>query len=127
MSGKGAKAGSTPAAAAPAAKGGNYLVSGFHKYLKETPGKIKAIDSFLAFCMFTGIFQFVYCIVVGPFPFNSFLAGFLSTVGTFVLTVALRMQSTEREEFAESKPKRAFADYLLCNAILHLWVLNFMG
>lgn len=30
--------------------------------------------------------QFVYCVLVGSFPFNSFLAGFSSTVGAFVLT-----------------------------------------
>lgn len=30
--------------------------------------------------------QFVYCLLVGSFPFNSFLAGFSSTVGAFVLT-----------------------------------------
>lgn len=30
--------------------------------------------------------QFVYCMLVGTFPFNSFLAGFSSTVGAFVLT-----------------------------------------
>ena len=27
-----------------------------------------------------------YCVIVGPYPFNSFLAGFLSCIGTFVLT-----------------------------------------
>ena len=30
--------------------------------------------------------QFVYLLLVGSFPFNSFLAGFFSCVGFFVLT-----------------------------------------
>lgn len=30
--------------------------------------------------------QFVYCMMVGSFPFNSFLAGFMCSVGCFVLT-----------------------------------------
>lgn len=36
----------------------------------------------------TAIVQFVYCCLVGTFPFNSFLAGFMSCVGMFVLTGA---------------------------------------
>ena len=42
-------------------------------------------------------------------------------------TVALRMQATNNGNFKESPPKRAFADYIFCMAILHLWVMNFMG
>jgi hypothetical protein len=34
----------------------------------------------------TGIVQFVYCALVGTFPFNAFLSGFISTVGSFILT-----------------------------------------
>lgn len=30
--------------------------------------------------------QVAYCALVGTFPFNSFLAGFLSCVGVFALT-----------------------------------------
>eukprot|EP00124_Ichthyophonus_hoferi_P002537 Ihof_evm9s176 gene=Ihof_evmTU9s176 len=62
------------------------IMSGFEAYKKSTSIKIKAIDAFLFCIMLTGIFQFVYCVAIGPYPFNSFLAGFLSTIGTFVLT-----------------------------------------
>lgn len=55
------------------------------KYQKTTPTKIKLIDGFLAYVLATGILQFVYCILVGTFPFNSFLSGFVCTVGVFVL------------------------------------------
>ena len=36
--------------------------------------------------------QFLYMLAVGTFPFNSFLAGFLSCVASFVLTMCLRLQ-----------------------------------
>jgi len=52
---------------------------------KTTPVKLKVIDMFLAYVLLTGIVQFAYCILVGTFPFNSFLSGFISTVATFVL------------------------------------------
>jgi len=103
-----------------------------HKYRADTPQRLKIIDIYLGYILLTGIIQFVYCVLVGTFPFNSFLAGFLSTVGSFVLTVALRIQVNGVNRAAEPKwsgltDERAFADYLLCNVILHLVVFNFLG
>lgn len=43
------------------------------------------IDCYLVYIMLTGIIQFVYMILAGTFPYNAFLAGFISTVGSFVL------------------------------------------
>eukprot|EP01134_Creolimax_fragrantissima_P006385 CFRG6385T1 len=107
---------------------GSAVSQAFAKYSKSTPGKLKAIDAFLVYVMATGVIQFAYACIVGTDPFNSFLAGFLSCIGTFVLTVGLRMQAKDDlVKFPESTPKRAFADWIFCNAILHLWVLNFMG
>ncbi|KAH9367996.1 hypothetical protein HPB48_010101 [Haemaphysalis longicornis] len=37
--------------------------------------------------------QFVYCCIVGTFPFNSFLSGFITCVASFVLGVCLRLQA----------------------------------
>ncbi len=98
--------------------------------------------------------QFAYLLLVGSFPFNSFLAGFFSCVGFFVLTgevvhqhfvprfrfvmglspddgfcaVCLRMQiDPANADFKDMSPERAFADYVLCNALLHLVIWNFMG
>lgn len=44
------------------------------------------IDYFLVFALATGVIQFLYMLLVGQFPFNSFLAGFLGAVGFFVFT-----------------------------------------
>ena len=57
----------------------------FQEYLKTTPKKIKIIDSYLFYIFITGIYQFSYCCLVGTFPFNSFLSGFISSVSSFVL------------------------------------------
>ncbi|KAF1783357.1 hypothetical protein PC129_g13652 [Phytophthora cactorum] len=97
------------------------------KYDKTTPKKIKLIDGFLAYVLATGVLQFIYCMLVGNFPFNSFLAGFVCTVGVFVLAVSLRMQVNPENNFGDRTEQRAFADYLFCNIILFLVVFNFMG
>ena len=46
-------------------------------YLDDTPSKLKTIDAFLVFIMLSGIFQFLYCILVTNFPFNAFLSGYV--------------------------------------------------
>ncbi|KAF9586849.1 hypothetical protein IFM89_039950 [Coptis chinensis] len=70
----------------------------------------------------------VYMAIVGSFPFNSFLSGVLSCVGTAVLAVCLRIQvNKENKEFKDLPPERAFADFVLCNLVLHLVIMNFLG
>ncbi|KAL0296296.1 UNVERIFIED_CONTAM: Dolichyl-diphosphooligosaccharide--protein glycosyltransferase subunit DAD1 [Sesamum radiatum] len=70
----------------------------------------------------------VYMAIVGSFPFNSFLSGVLSCVGTAVLAVSLRIQvNKENKEFKDLPPERAFADFVLCNLVLHLVIMNFLG
>jgi oligosaccharyltransferase complex subunit epsilon len=74
----------------------------------------------------TGVIQFVYCALVGTFPFNAFLSGFISAVGSFVLTVCLRIQVNPANQFSIS-PERAFVDFLVASVVLHLTVMNFIG
>lgn len=61
-------------------------------YGSATPKKCKVIDAYLVYVFLTGVMQFVYCCLVGTFPFNAFLSGFISCVGSFVLAVCLRLQ-----------------------------------
>uniref|UniRef100_A0A8C4N874 Dolichyl-diphosphooligosaccharide--protein glycosyltransferase subunit DAD1 n=1 Tax=Eptatretus burgeri TaxID=7764 RepID=A0A8C4N874_EPTBU len=62
------------------------VMTNLHKeYSAATPARLKLIDSYLAYVVLTGVIQFVYCCLVGTFPFNSFLSGFISCVGCFVL------------------------------------------
>jgi len=44
----------------------------------------------------------VYCCLAGTFPFNSFLSGFISTVGSFVLGGKLNMYSEYYEQTCNS-------------------------
>ena len=57
----------------------------FDEYKQTTPKKLKLVDAYLFCILLTGVIQFAYCGLVGTFPFNSFLSGFISTVGCFVL------------------------------------------
>lgn len=61
------------------------LAKFYNEYTGHTSKKLKIIDAYLLYVLLTGIIQFVYCCLVGTFPFNSFLSGFISTVSCFVL------------------------------------------
>lgn len=55
------------------------------EYSSGTPSRLKVLDAYLLYVMLTGALQFGYCLGVGTFPFNSFLSGFISAVGSFIL------------------------------------------
>ncbi|OTB14277.1 hypothetical protein K445DRAFT_319088, partial [Daldinia sp. EC12] len=97
-------------------------------YQKTTPQRTKLIDVFMAFLVVVGGLQFAYCILAGNYPFNAFLSGFSATVGQFVLTASLRIQTTEanKAEFPSVSPERAFADYVVGSLILHFFCVNFI-
>eukprot|EP00741_Cyanophora_paradoxa_P025091 tig00000342_g24219.t1 len=99
------------------------------EYMTRTPMRLRVIDCFLLFQLLTGAAQFLYCMIVGTFPFNAFLSGFISCVGSFVLTVNLRLQVNKDNsiDFKGISAERAYADWLICNIIMHLMVVNFIG
>lgn len=100
----------------------------FKTEYNKTPVRVKIIDSFLVYALLTAAVQFAYMMLVGSFPFNGFLAGFLSNIGFFALTVCLRMQvDPTNKDFSGISPERAFADYVLANLVLHLVVWNYIG
>lgn len=101
----------------------------YDEYMSSTSQKLKMVDGYLAYIVLTGIIQFMYCCLVGTFPFNSFLSGFISCVGSFVLGVCLRIQVNpqNRTEFDKISPERAFADFVFAHVVLHLVVINFIG
>ncbi|KAK3579006.1 hypothetical protein CHS0354_034803 [Potamilus streckersoni] len=100
-----------------------------NEYLDNTPKKLKIIDAYLLYILLTGVIQFGYCALVGTFPFNSFLSGFTSCVGSFIITVCLRLQVNpqNKSDFQGISPERAFADFVFAHIILHLVVMNFIG
>ncbi|KAF4123441.1 oligosaccharyltransferase complex subunit epsilon [Geosmithia morbida] len=138
-----AAASTVPAAAAPvaaptqtkpkptagAATWDKVLQNIYAYYMAETPQRTKLLDVFLAFLAVVGALQFVYCVLAGNYPFNAFLSGFCGTVGQFVLTISLRIQTTtaNKSEFPKVSPERAFADYIVCSLILHFFCVNFIN
>lgn len=67
----------------------NSVISVISRFLEEytttTSNKLKVVDAYLLYILLTGALQFLYCLLVGTFPFNSFLSGFISCVGSFIL------------------------------------------
>lgn len=120
---------------ATAAKGTATEVFGavWDLYRRKTPLRVQLIDAYLVYVLVTGVIQFAYMLLVGTFPYNSFLAAFLSCVGVFVLTVSLRMQvnpvsrNAECNKWRTITAARAYADWLFCMLVLHVAVLNFLG
>ncbi|CAH0551460.1 unnamed protein product [Brassicogethes aeneus] len=101
----------------------------YNDYSVKTPKKLKLIDAYLTYILITGVVQFIYCCLVGTFPFNSFLSGFISCVSCFVLGVCLRLQVNpeNKHQFAGISPERGFADFIFAHVVLHLVVMNFIG
>lgn len=119
--------------------------------------RLKLIDLFLIFLVLLGILKFIYVLIIGNFPFNSFLGGFISCVGQFVLLVSLRLQindstttTTDKESddqleldedkiengttgggngrlFKEITPERSFGDFIFASLILHFIVIHFIN
>merc|ERR1712136_36062 len=71
---------------------GSVVAKFSHEYIHNTPKKLKLVDAYLTYVFFTGVIQFLYCCLVGTFPFNAFLSGFISCVRSFILGVCLRLQ-----------------------------------
>ncbi|CAM6033012.1 unnamed protein product [Sphagnum compactum] len=104
------------------------LVTALRSAYASTPVKLKIIDLYVVFSLATVLVQVIYMSLVGSFPFNAFLSGILSCIGSAVLAVCLRMQvNKENKEFKDLPPERAFADFVLCNLVLHLVIMNFLG
>lgn len=99
------------------------------KYQEITPQRTKLVDTFLGFLVVVGVLQFIYCIIAGNYPFNAFLSGFSATVGQFVLTTNLRIQTNDKNntDFMHISPERAFADYVFGSLILHFFCVNFIN
>lgn len=128
-------AASTPARSSTSSKQPNAstaqeIVQGvWDKYVQKTPQRVKLLDCFMAFLVAVGVLQFVYCVIAGNFPFNAFLSGFSATVGQFVLTASLRIQTNpeNKAEFESTSNERAFADFVFGSLLLHFFCVNFIN
>ncbi|KAJ3239145.1 Dolichyl-diphosphooligosaccharide-protein glycosyltransferase subunit dad1 [Chytriomyces hyalinus] len=118
-------------------------------YKSSTPRLLQLIDAYLACVMLSGVILFVYCVLVGTFPYNSFLSSFAASVGAFVLAgdshglrgffevivadtfvfnlANLRMQLNPANDFRSLSPEAAFAEYAFCSIVFYGFVVNFLG
>ncbi|KAF2468106.1 defender against death DAD protein [Lindgomyces ingoldianus] len=120
---------SSKASSSSALDAQDIVLSVWNKYLEKTPQRVKLLDSFMGFLAVVGVLQFVYCCLVGNFPFNAFLSGFSATVGQFVLTASLRIQTNpeNKAEFESISTERAFADFVFGSLLLHFFCVNFIN
>ncbi|EAT88020.1 dolichyl-diphosphooligosaccharide--protein glycosyltransferase subunit OST2 [Parastagonospora nodorum] len=123
---------STPARSSKPASSGSaqdILQGIWNKYVTKTPQRVKLLDTFMAFLIVVGALQFFYVVLVGNFPFNAFLSGFSATVGQFVLTASLRIQTNpeNKADFESISHERAFADFVLGSLLLHFFCVNFIN
>jgi oligosaccharyltransferase complex subunit epsilon len=99
----------------------------FLRNYDKTSTQVKLLDVFLVYVFLTGVVQFLYCAIVGTYPFNAFLGGFICSVGVFTVTVGLRQQVTNAPEFNGRNWAAAYRDYMLCCVMLFFVCVNFMG
>ncbi|AGO11529.1 AaceriADL261Cp [[Ashbya] aceris (nom. inval.)] len=88
--------------------------------------RLLLIDTLCGGLVAIGLVQTLFIAVIrDTFPFNAFLAGFISCVGQFVLLISLRLQL--REQFAGISSQRAFGEFVLASLVLHFICLHFIN
>ena len=90
-------------------------------YLTKQTMKTRMIDAFVVYCALTALVQLIYCVLVGTYPFNSFLSGFICHVALFSLGVSLRWNANEGIQEGN------LADFVFCGLVLFFVVWSFMG
>ena len=86
-------------------------------YYESTDPLTQFFDKYLIYCMLQGISIFIYCFIMGTFPFNAFLAAFIYSVGCFVMVANLRNAEKPRE----------FGEFVACILVLNAFVSNYLG
>ena len=94
-------------------------------YTSKTDTTVRAIDAYLLFCVATGLLQLAYFAAVKGRPYQSFVAGFVSSLGSFVLGVNIRLHMTNQDDCGSKDTGRAITEFILGHVILHMLVGNF--
>lgn len=104
----------------------------FNKIYKDYlsgPDDLKLIDGYILYSFSLVLIQLIYVVLIGSFPLNSFISGFFSSLTSFVLGVALRLQlnNSNPDLFRKMIKEISFAHFIFGHIILHLFVFNMMG
>eukprot|EP00916_Digyalum_oweni_P019769 GHVL01033007.1.p1 GENE.GHVL01033007.1~~GHVL01033007.1.p1 ORF type:complete len:122 (+),score=5.46 GHVL01033007.1:35-400(+) len=117
----------------------NVIKSVWNDYEKKTPDKAKLCDLFMLFLFLILLVQVCYALIAGLVPYNSFLSGLLSSIGTMTFTGrcichnfytvfdlgCLRLQIMKPDEFKMST-QRLFADYLVTLLVFQVALVNYL-
>lgn len=102
----------------------------WRRYSRDTPNKIKLIDSFMLFLLSLIVWVMFYRIMVGnDFPKNAFLASIYTPLGVIVMTVALRMHicGEDGKLLKGNEHYRPFWEFLAGLVVIFVVGINFLG
>jgi oligosaccharyltransferase complex subunit epsilon len=100
------------------------------KYSKDTPSKIKLIDSFMLFLLSLIVWVMFYRIIVGnDFPKNAFLSSVYTPLGVLAMAVALRMHicGDDGKLLRVNQQYRPFWEFMFGLIVIFVVGINFLG
>lgn len=96
------------------------------KYDRDTPHKLKMVDSLIVLSGFTFVLQVAYGVLVCRDPFNSFIAGVFCSMGIFAMTMSLRIQLSGQKDFEMHTSKMIF-EYIIGCLLMFFAAFLLMG
>ncbi|XP_037468288.1 dolichyl-diphosphooligosaccharide--protein glycosyltransferase subunit DAD1-like isoform X7 [Triticum dicoccoides] len=96
------------------------LIQSLNKAYAATPTNLKIIDLYVVFAVVTALVQVGYMGIVGSLPFNSFLSGVLSCIGTAVLAACLRIQVNKDNKEFKKGPLQISSCAIWCSTWLFI-------
>ncbi|KAF0980752.1 hypothetical protein FDP41_013235 [Naegleria fowleri] len=101
----------------------------YKNYQTKTPQRVKLIDQFIILSVLVALVQFVYCQLVGTFPFNAMLAGFFTCICSMVFGVSLRKQLNPdtSKEFRSIVVEKSIADFVIISILLFFVAVSYLG
>ncbi|KAL0212815.1 hypothetical protein RCL1_006441 [Eukaryota sp. TZLM3-RCL] len=98
-------------------------------YKRNNDARTRIVDLFILFHVSMLVITLFYGLVFGSFPFNSYMSAVFTCLGSIVLTVNLRLQTSpvSRLDFPKITPGTAFTGYVIAQLLLFLVAFNFMG
>jgi hypothetical protein len=97
------------------------------QYKIKTHKHAQLIDTYIILLLAYIALHTTYITLFGSFPFNSFLAATLTTITSFALAIALRLQLVYPKEFQDISPNTAFLHFSCCHVLLYFVALSFIG
>ena len=104
----------------------NNLLTLYCRYAEKVDRKVLLCDAMMLYALTSALIVCLYLLLVGSYPFNSFLASVFCCLGVFTFTASLRLHSTS-DDFKHISKERAYADFALCCLVSFFIVFSFIG